>query len=94
MLCQKCREEIAKWLDAEPPVNPPESQSIERLLDPFEVRDILGITVNKVRKMAKNGEIPAILIGDKIRFEPSKLKKWIDAQNTTAPVEVAVDGTP
>ena len=41
---------------------------------------VLGIPVNTIQKMAKNGIIPAHKIGKNYRYEKDEIRKWILSQ--------------
>lgn len=51
----------------------------ERLLKVSEVGILLGgIHPNNIYKMAKEGQLPSLRIGKRIRFRESDIIKWIN----------------
>jgi len=55
------------------------------LLDESEVADLLGIIPSRVRRLARQGVIPCILLpDDEIRFDESDLYEWIDHRKRPA----------
>jgi excisionase family DNA binding protein len=60
------------------------SPEMNRLLDAEEVSELLGIPAVLIRRMARNGELPSIRIGRRLRFDQSVLRDWIDARSQPA----------
>jgi excisionase family DNA binding protein len=54
--------------------------NFERLLDSDEAAALLGIHKKTLQKMARNGEIPGIQIGDLWRFRASVLNEWLNSR--------------
>lgn len=48
-----------------------------RLLKPREVAGMLRISVERVRQMCCNGELPSLRVGNLHRIPEAELKKWI-----------------
>jgi excisionase family DNA binding protein len=51
--------------------------TFERLLDSDEAASLLGIHKKTLQRMARNGQIPGIQIGDLWRFRASALDEWL-----------------
>jgi excisionase family DNA binding protein len=49
------------------------------LLTVNELAELLKISRNKVVLMARRGEIPAISVGGKLRFDADEIEKWLKA---------------
>jgi excisionase family DNA binding protein len=55
------------------------------LLTETEVADLLGIIPRRVRRLARQGDIPCVrLPGDEIRFDESDLRDWLDSRKQPA----------
>ena len=50
---------------------------MEKLLNPREVADLLGIKVSTIYAWKYKKKIPWLKIGSNLRFSPSTLKNWI-----------------
>jgi len=50
--------------------------SIHRLVDAREAAELLSCSPRTVKRMAQGGEIPAIRIGNRWRFNLTTLEKW------------------
>lgn len=57
-----------------------QSRRPQRLLDKHHVAKVLGLRPETVARMARRGEIPALKIAGRYRFDPDSLAAWIDAQ--------------
>jgi putative molybdopterin biosynthesis protein len=53
--------------------------SIE-LLTAEELGELLRVTSNTVVRMARDGEVPAIKIFGKLRFNAAEIEQWIETQ--------------
>ena len=53
--------------------------SIE-LLTAEELGELLRVTSNTVVRMARDGEVPAIKIFGRLRFNAAEIEQWIEAQ--------------
>jgi len=53
--------------------------SIE-LLTAEELGELLRVTSNTVVRMARDGEVPAIKIFGKLRFDAAEIERWLDTQ--------------
>jgi excisionase family DNA binding protein len=51
--------------------------NFERLLDSDEAASLLGIHKKTLQRMARNGEVPGVQIGDLWRFRASALNEWL-----------------
>lgn len=40
---------------------------------------VLGIPINTIQKMAKNGKIPAHKLGKNYRYEKDEIREWVMA---------------
>jgi excisionase family DNA binding protein len=49
----------------------------ERLLDSDEAASLLGIHKKTLQRMARNGQLPGVQIGDLWRFRASTLNEWL-----------------
>jgi len=52
----------------------------EPLIDVKQAAAILNVSTTKVKRMAQSGELPAIQIGNRWKFRPSWLDKWLNSQ--------------
>ena len=50
---------------------------MERLLKAREAAKILGVNVNRLYTLAKQGEVPSVHIGNRVRFSEDELREWI-----------------
>ena len=57
---------------------------MEKLLEVREVSDVLGLSEKVVRDKARAGELPALRVGREWRFDPVRLRTWIQAGGTAA----------
>jgi excisionase family DNA binding protein len=61
---------------------------VERLLRPDEAGAILGITADAIRRLARDGRIAHVKLGEKdggrMRFRPSDLQAFIDGRVVAA----------
>ncbi len=55
------------------------------LLDAGAVAAVLGITRWRVYDLARAGILPAVRLGRTLRFDPDRLRAWIDAGGTAKP---------
>jgi excisionase family DNA binding protein len=58
---------------------------IERLLQPKEVGEVLGLRRSKVHNMIATGDIPSVIVSQGtrrrvFRVRPSELAKWMKAR--------------
>lgn len=51
--------------------------NFERLLDSDEAASLLGIHKKTLQRMARNGQVPGVQIGDLWRFRASALNEWL-----------------
>ncbi|WP_029423471.1 helix-turn-helix domain-containing protein [Alicyclobacillus macrosporangiidus] len=58
---------------------------MNRLLTAQEVSKILGFKEHAVYRMAREGILPVVHIGRSIRFDPEKLRAWIDGGGKALP---------
>lgn len=52
---------------------------IERLLTARQVAAVLGVSRQRVDRLAREGEVSFVLVGARRRFRPSELQRYIDA---------------
>jgi excisionase family DNA binding protein len=52
----------------------------DRLLDMTQVREQLGVSPSKVKKMTRFGELPAVRIGRRVFVRQSDLQAFIDSR--------------
>ena len=50
------------------------------LLKPDNAADMLSISPRKLWAMTNTGEIPCVRFGRSVRYDPTDLRTWIDAQ--------------
>jgi len=55
-------------------------EPFEPLLDSKKVAGLIGIHFKTVQKMARDGRLPAIRIGDLWRFRASELDEWLHSE--------------
>jgi predicted site-specific integrase-resolvase len=47
---------------------------------PDEVSEMLRLPVRRLSRMARQGEIPAVILPDgEIRFDPDELRRWVQS---------------
>lgn len=56
-----------------------------QLLTAESVADMLGLSVQEVYRTAREGLIPAVRIGRRLRFDPDRLARWIEAGGQALP---------
>lgn len=62
--------------------------ALTQLLDHFEAAELLSMLPPRLKRMAKRGEVPAVILPDgEIRFDPADLRDWVEGCKTT-------EGTP
>lgn len=58
---------------------------IKHLLTAVEASDILRLTPNQIRKLARGGELPAVVLpGNEVRFDETELWAWVEAHKQPA----------
>jgi excisionase family DNA binding protein len=58
-----------------------QTASLEPLLEPEKVAEILGVDLGYIYSQARAKKIPSIKLGKYRKFSPSQLKKWLDRNN-------------
>ncbi len=58
--------------------SPPTPSQVERLLDVAAVADTLGVCPRTVRRMIKDGRIPALRVGRSVRVRAADLNRLIN----------------
>lgn len=53
--------------------------TISKLVSADEVAAVLGVTTARVYEMARQGVLPSVRLGRQIRFDPDRIKAWIDS---------------
>jgi excisionase family DNA binding protein len=56
----------------------------EPLLAADAVAEWLSVPRLRVYEMARTGELPAVRLGRSIRFDPARVREWIDEGGTAA----------
>jgi excisionase family DNA binding protein len=51
---------------------------MEKLLTTTEVMDLLGISIATLRRKYREGELPYVKFGQKIRFKPRDVQRYVD----------------
>ena len=52
--------------------------TIEKLLNIDEVSELIGLSQSAIYKMVNTKRIPYVKVGRLVKFEPSKIKLWIE----------------
>ena len=61
---------------------------------PLNVRDLaelLDVTEGTIQRWVRRRQVPAIRVGDVIRFDPGMLADWIELQGAASQSHVALD---
>lgn len=61
------------------PTHQPAEKPLTRLLNITEVAETLGVDVRHVRRLVHERRIPYVKWGHLLRFDPTELADWIDA---------------
>lgn len=56
---------------------------LDLVVGSLRVAQLLGYTVDRVQRLAKEGKIPAFKVGGSWRFEKAALQEWIKSNNNT-----------
>lgn len=56
------------------------SPKVKLLLKPSDAAEALSISPRKLWAMTNAGEIPCVRFGKSVRYDPTDLREWIDAQ--------------
>lgn len=56
---------------------------LDLVVGSLRVAQLLGYTVDRVQRLAKEGKIPAFRLGGSWRFEKSALQEWIKSKRNT-----------
>lgn len=64
---------------------PAESLEIRRLLTSKVVADRLGLTEAELYRAVREGVVPAVRIGRRLRFDPVRLNAWLEAGGQALP---------
>ena len=59
---------------------PISSEGLDRLMTLREVAGFLRVSTQTVYKMAKEGTIPGVKVGNQWRFERSRVSKWLSGE--------------
>jgi len=54
---------------------------MEKLMTYQEVAAMLDLSVRFIAKLVGLGEIPHVKIGKSVRFNPDKIKEWVDKKS-------------
>jgi excisionase family DNA binding protein len=52
----------------------------DRLLDAEQVADLLGLRVDHIYKLARQGRIPHLRFGRVLRFRVESIDRWLEEQ--------------
>jgi excisionase family DNA binding protein len=58
---------------------------IEKLLTIADVAQVLGISRGSVYRLMRSGELPAIRVGERARFEPTDVRAYLERHRKTEP---------
>ena len=61
--------------------SPPSPSHVERLLDVPAVAETLGVCPRTVRRMIKDGRIPALRVGRSVRIRAADLNRLINSRD-------------
>lgn len=65
------------------------TKKLPKLLDADDVAEILGVTVNRINRMARDGHLPSIDLGKSgRRFDQEAIAAFISAASTDSPARV------
>ena len=53
--------------------------TMEKLMTGQEAANLLGVTPRTLLELRKRGELNAVRVGNRIRFQPSELERYIEA---------------
>ncbi len=62
----------------------------EELLTTKELAQYLKVKPQTVLRKARNGELPAIRVGQRLRFNKKQVNRWLSEQTAGKPVEILV----
>jgi excisionase family DNA binding protein len=71
------------------------SEGYEQLIDAREAAELLSCSRRTVKRLAEQGQIPAMRIGNRWRFSPCLLARWCHerlSSNTAQPVSEEREG--
>nr|MBN2278290.1 helix-turn-helix domain-containing protein [candidate division Zixibacteria bacterium] len=54
---------------------------MEKLLNPHEIADVLGVQPSTIYQWTHQGYIPYIKIGKFIRFKSTDIEKWVEKKS-------------
>ena len=63
----------------------PNDRTFRLLLTPRQAAKALQISERKLWSMKASGEIPHVLLGRSVRYDPLDLRDWLDAQKIEGP---------
>lgn len=55
------------------------------LLTTDELSEILRLSRSRIVLMAKRGEIPAVMLSGRLRFDASEIEKWVNGNRIRKP---------
>lgn len=53
--------------------------TLSKLVSADEVAEVLGVTAARVYEMARQNILPSVRLGRQIRFDPERIRAWIDS---------------
>jgi excisionase family DNA binding protein len=59
---------------------------VSKLYKAREAAQILSISERCLWGLTSQGKIPCVRIGRSVRYDPSDLRTWIEAQKSTSPI--------
>jgi len=54
---------------------------MEKLLNPHEIADVLGVQPSTIYQWTHQGYIPHVKIGKFIRFKSTDIEKWVEKKS-------------
>lgn len=66
---------------------------MKALIDQYDAADILAITVRKLNKMVRAGEIPFVEVADEIRFDKNDLAAFVASRRRGETLEPIAGGS-
>lgn len=61
------------------------SAVVEPLLTVSDVRDLLRISRSSVYQLIRRGDIVPVRVGNRLRFTPDEIRRYLDGSRGTAP---------
>ena len=61
-----------------------------KLFSAIQLAEYIGLKPVTVRRKAKNGEIPSIKIGNRLRFDKQQIDRWLLRRSNERPVDILI----